>query len=405
VANATFQRSPMGANTWTTIGSPDTTSPYSVTWDTTAVADGQYDLRVVTTDNAGNAFTSPTITVRVDNTAPSIVGNATGTVGSNGWYTTNVGLTWTVTDPGSGVATQTNCGAQSVTSDTTGTSFTCSATDNAGNSGSGTVTIKRDTVNPTGAITAPAASARVGGSSVAITSSSADATSGVASAVFQRSPAGTNTWTTIATDTSSPWTTTWNTTALANGNYDLRVVTTDNAGLTFTSPSVTVTVDNTKPVPTGLTLNNGSGQTLGQVNNGDYVTITYSEALDVNSICSQWSGSGDKSLTGVTVTMSTSDVLTFANSSCTAGLDIGSVTTNGNYNSSSSSSRTWSSSTVTWTAATNTLTITLGTGSGGTAATGVSASTPTYTPDTNIADLAGNTMNNTTFSAPSTSRF
>ena len=34
-------------------------------------ADGQYDVRVVTTDNAGNAFTSPTITIRVDNTAPT----------------------------------------------------------------------------------------------------------------------------------------------------------------------------------------------------------------------------------------------------------------------------------------------------------------------------------------------
>ena len=35
VASATFQRSPIGAGTWTTIGAPDTTSPYSVAWDTT----------------------------------------------------------------------------------------------------------------------------------------------------------------------------------------------------------------------------------------------------------------------------------------------------------------------------------------------------------------------------------
>ena len=41
-------------------------------WDTTAFADGLYDLRVVTTDNVGNTFTSPTIAnVRVDNTAPT----------------------------------------------------------------------------------------------------------------------------------------------------------------------------------------------------------------------------------------------------------------------------------------------------------------------------------------------
>ena len=44
VANAQFQRSPAGAGTWTNIGAADTSSPYSVNWDTTAVADGLYDL-------------------------------------------------------------------------------------------------------------------------------------------------------------------------------------------------------------------------------------------------------------------------------------------------------------------------------------------------------------------------
>ena len=46
--------------------------PYSVDWDTTAVADGLYDLRVITTDNVGNSFTSALVTnVRVDNTLPT----------------------------------------------------------------------------------------------------------------------------------------------------------------------------------------------------------------------------------------------------------------------------------------------------------------------------------------------
>ena len=54
-----FQRSPIGAGTWTN---------QAASWDTTAQADGQYDLRVVTTDNTGNSHTSATITVRVDNT-------------------------------------------------------------------------------------------------------------------------------------------------------------------------------------------------------------------------------------------------------------------------------------------------------------------------------------------------
>jgi len=60
VAQVQFQRSPAGTGSWTNVGSADTTSPYSVSWDTTAVADGLYDLRVITTDNVGNTSTSVT---------------------------------------------------------------------------------------------------------------------------------------------------------------------------------------------------------------------------------------------------------------------------------------------------------------------------------------------------------
>ena len=184
VANAQFQRSPAGAGVWTNIGAADTTSPYSVAWDTTAVADGLYDLRVLTTDNAGNTFTSALITnVRVDNT------------------------------------------------------------------------------NPSGSITAPAASANVRGAAVTVSSNSADAGSGVANAQFQRSPAGAGVWTNIgAADTTSPYSVAWDTTALADGLYDLRVITTDNVGFTFTSALVTnVRIDNTNP--TGSVTAPAPGQT------------------------------------------------------------------------------------------------------------------------------------------------
>ena len=71
----------------------------AASWDTTAQADGQYDLRVVTTDNAGNSFTSATITVRVDNTAP------TATMGNPGAdLSGTVTLTSTTSDGGSGIA-------------------------------------------------------------------------------------------------------------------------------------------------------------------------------------------------------------------------------------------------------------------------------------------------------------
>src|SRR5207237_718564 len=61
---------PAGTSTWTTIGT-DSSSPYSTSWDTTGVADGLYDLRVVATDLVGNSAPSATVANRrVDNTAP-----------------------------------------------------------------------------------------------------------------------------------------------------------------------------------------------------------------------------------------------------------------------------------------------------------------------------------------------
>ncbi|HKO73924.1 MAG TPA: hypothetical protein VJU01_01285, partial [Gaiellaceae bacterium] len=72
VASVQFQRSPAGAGTWTNVGSADTTSPYSVSFDTTTVTDGLYDFQAIATDGAGNQATSATISNRrIDNTAPS----------------------------------------------------------------------------------------------------------------------------------------------------------------------------------------------------------------------------------------------------------------------------------------------------------------------------------------------
>jgi hypothetical protein len=63
IASLVVQRSIAGAGTWATIGT---------SWDTTGVADGDYDLHARATDNAGNAANSPLRTVTVDNTAPSL---------------------------------------------------------------------------------------------------------------------------------------------------------------------------------------------------------------------------------------------------------------------------------------------------------------------------------------------
>ena len=71
VASLKFQVSPTGAGTWSDMCS-DTTSPYACSYDTSALADGQYDFRSLATDNAGNTGTSTVYSGPiVDNTAPT----------------------------------------------------------------------------------------------------------------------------------------------------------------------------------------------------------------------------------------------------------------------------------------------------------------------------------------------
>ena len=51
----------------TNLGAEDTTSPYSITWDTTTVSDGSYTLTATARDAAGNNATSTPVTVTVNN--------------------------------------------------------------------------------------------------------------------------------------------------------------------------------------------------------------------------------------------------------------------------------------------------------------------------------------------------
>ncbi|HSX52931.1 MAG TPA: Ig-like domain-containing protein [Patescibacteria group bacterium] len=52
------------------VGSPDTTSPYSLTWDSTTVPDGSHVITATSTDNANNTATSTGVTVTVSNVVP-----------------------------------------------------------------------------------------------------------------------------------------------------------------------------------------------------------------------------------------------------------------------------------------------------------------------------------------------
>jgi outer membrane protein assembly factor BamB len=146
------------------LGASDTTSPYSVTWDTTTATNGTHTLTARATDTTGNATTSAAVTVTVTNT---------------------------------------------------------------------------DSTPPTVSITAPANGATVSGT-VNVTANANDNVA-VASVQFllDNNALG-------ASDTTSPYSVTWDTTIATTGTHTLTARATDTSGNTTTSATVNITV--TTPV-------------------------------------------------------------------------------------------------------------------------------------------------------------
>lgn len=175
-----WQVSTDGGATWTNI-SGATVNTLSFT---AQASDSGKQFRAVFTNIAGSANTdAATLTVVTDSTPPVITPNVAGTLGQNGWYVGDVNVTWNVVDNESSVTNQSGCGAQSVTADTAGVTFTCSAT-SAGGTDSKSVTIKRDATKPTGVVGTAARPANGAGwynAAVTVNFSGSDATSGIAS--------------------------------------------------------------------------------------------------------------------------------------------------------------------------------------------------------------------------------
>ena len=136
------------------------------------------------TDSAGNtAQASATVTVIGDTTPPVVTPVVTGTAGDNGWYTSDVHVSWQVSDPESAVSAQTGCADADVTADTNtaGRTFTCAATSGGGTT-TASVTVKRDATPPTiTAARAPAPNAAGwNADDVTVTYTCGDALSGLA---------------------------------------------------------------------------------------------------------------------------------------------------------------------------------------------------------------------------------
>lgn len=99
------------------------------------------------TATSAGGTTTKSVTVKRDATVPVVTATPTGTLGLNGWYTSDVSIAWSTSAPGpSGITA--NCPVATQTTDTQGATFTCTATTGAGLTGTGSVTIKRDASPP-----------------------------------------------------------------------------------------------------------------------------------------------------------------------------------------------------------------------------------------------------------------
>jgi len=217
----------------------------------------------------------------VDNTAPSIsyTLNPASPDGNNGWYKSNVTLTWTVSDPESAV-TKIGCIDQNITVDQDATTYSCSATSAGGSATQVDVTIKRDATAPTisGSATPGANGAGWNKTDVNVSFSCNDNLSGIASC-------GPNS--TLASD---------------GAGQSAAGTAVDNAGNSTSTTVGPISIDKTTPTISGSATpaSNGAGW-----NNSDVtVSFTCGDALSGVASCSGPSTLGEganQSVTGTAI--------------------------------------------------------------------------------------------------------
>ncbi len=307
VAVASVQFKLDGAN----IGAAVTTSPYSISWNSTAASNAAHTLTALATDTSGNTTTSAGVGVTVSNTVPVISSFiATPASISNGNSST---LSWTVSGTpaptlsiSGGVGTVTGTTSK-VVSPTTTTTYTLTATNSNGTvTSQTTVTVTAETVPPTVSITSPTAGSTVSGTVTLM----ANASDNVAVAQVQFKLDGANLGAAV---TAAPYTMSWDTTPSTNANHTLTAVATDTSNNSTTSSSVSVRVSNPKPTISSFTanptaINSGSSSTLSW-------TVTGALTLSINGGVGSVTGTSSIS---VSPTATTTYTLTATNNGGTS---------------------------------------------------------------------------------------
>jgi hypothetical protein len=232
----------------TTLLGSDTTAPYAMSWNTVGVADGAHALSVKAYDSIGNVGTSAGVAVTVDNTAPT---TALSTPAQNALVRGSVPVSATASDTGGvervefyagGTLLGTATTAPYVVSwDTTGwadggVTLTTRAYDLAGNvTVSAGRVVSVDNAAPGVAITSPANGATLFLS--ATLQASASDNVGVTQVVFYDGG------TVIGTDTTAPYSVSWNLVGVSKGTHTLTAKAHDAAGNVTTSAPISVKVN------------------------------------------------------------------------------------------------------------------------------------------------------------------
>ena len=288
---------------WKTLCS-NLTAPYTCTWSTTTFTNDYYDLRTVATSGSTTVTSGVVADVLVDNLAPTVTMLDPGTPLS-GTRTFEAAAA----DAHSGVAQvvlqQAPAGTTSwstlctVTAapyscrvDTTriadgSYSFRAVATDVAGNTTTSSTVGPRVVDNTVSAVSVEDPGAYLSGAVTVV--ANASSTAGVASVRLQRAVSGTTGWVDLCIDTTAPYSCLWDTTAVADGPYDLRAVLTDGAGRTTTSATVSARRVDNSPLR-GQDVQTTNGGSAGKLDSGDTVSFTFTDQVALTSVTAGWSG-------------------------------------------------------------------------------------------------------------------
>jgi chitinase len=327
IASVTLQYAPAGTSDWTGI-----CTAASCPWNTTAVADGTYDLRAIATDNAGYSRTSAKITRTLDNFTLAVTladpgANVSGTKQ----------LTATATGAASGIASlklqHRAAGAASwidVCPAVTTTSITCGLNTAAlpdgarelraivtDGSGASAISALRTTNVDNSAPTATAQTPSTGSGTVTMTADAQDDGSGVAWVAWEALYQGT--WYEFCRDTAAPYTCSGDSATVADGTYSIRIRVRNNAGVETVTAGSQITIDN-PPAPADVQTGNG-GATAGLMQSGDWVRVTWNETILPSSVLAGWNGSSTP-ITVKVIQAGTVDQMEFYNAAGTTRVNL-----------------------------------------------------------------------------------